>query len=52
MRASKGQVELKSEIEWEKLVVVMKSVQAIAGVKKGGRVPSMFGPCFLALTTS
>jgi hypothetical protein len=52
VKASKSQLELKSEVEWEKLVVVMKSAQAVAGVKKGGRVPGTLSQCFFALVAA
>ena len=37
-----GTAQLKKNIEWEKLVVVMRAIETIVGVKKGGRVSSEY----------
>lgn len=37
-----GSAQLKKELEWEKLVVVMRAVETIVGVKKGARISSQY----------
>lgn len=41
VKASKGQLAV-TETQWDKLVVVMKAIESVAGSKKGGRVSGAF----------